>query len=717
MSRPFHISKGLLLGIFIFVIICIVGSVMWNSHLNLSKKISAVAGSMDLSKTELQNTTIPLEGEWKFIWGHLKSPQSVSNENEVFMDLPRIWNGFTYEDNSLPSHGYATYQLEVHLGKNPSTEDLALYIPFVHSSYTLYLHDELIAKDGTVATSSADFNPSSRTRIVPLKQNKDTLLLTLHVANFAYAMGGVWQSPRIGNRTAIQSHYDQQLGFDIFIFGGLFLMSLYHLALFFLRRRIKSNLYFGLLCFFLAIKNLFSGVAFFYTLWPGASYEFGLKLIHISIFASALFLWLFLRDLFKKEFPVWVSKGMIVLTSVFTLLTIIFSSMIYSQLMLPFWIVSGIIILLMIRGIYLAVSRKKEGAMLILAGLVCFLITVVHDVAIDFKFIQNVYLSGAGFFLFIFSQALLLAVKFTNSFQNVENLTENLMVTNRSYSRFVPREFLSYLSKGSITEVQLGDSLQGEMTVFFSDIRSYTSISEGMSPKTNFAFVNDYLGRVVHFIDENGGLVNQYLGDGILALFMNSPEDAIKAAINIQRNISGVTQLGEHKLKDPLENGIGIHSGPLILGMLGTEERMSPGVISDTVNTASRIEGLTKFFGAQIIVSGPSLNKIKDTSQFDFRFLGKVQVKGKQGVLRIYEIFDGLSTNQKEIKSATREDFENGLNSYFDKDFEQAMIHFRKVLSKNPSDLAAQIYYKNSAYDLKNGVPEDWKGALKMEIK
>jgi class 3 adenylate cyclase len=238
-----------------------------------------------------------------------------------------------------------------------------------------------------------------------------------------------------------------------------------------------------------------------------------------------------------------------------------------------------------------------------------------------------------------------------------------------------------------------------------------------MTPKTNFAFINDYLGRVVHLIHENGGLVNQYLGDGILALFMHSPEDAIKAAIKIQHNISEVTELGGFNLKDPLEIGIGIHSGSLILGMLGTEQRMSPGVISDTVNTASRIEGLTKFFGAQIVISEPSLLKIEDTSQFDFRFLGKVQVKGKQDILRVYEIFDGLSSNQKKIKSNTREDFECGLNSYFNKNFKSAIIYFQKVLSINPSDLAAQIYFNNSEQYLKEGVSLDWKGALKMEIK
>ena len=163
-------------------------------------------------------------------------------------------------------------------------------------------------------------------------------------------------------------------------------------------------------------------------------------------------------------------------------------------------------------------------------------------------------------------------------------------------------------------------------------------------------------------------------------LFMDSPEDAVKAAIKIQHDISEVTELGGFTIdKATLKNGIGIHSGPLILGMLGTAQRMSPGVISDTVNTASRIEGLTKFFGAQIIISESSLFQLKDSAQFEYRSLGKVQVKGKQDVLRIYEIFDGLSEEQKNLKIITREDFEAGLNQYFEKDFKQAVQSFQKV--------------------------------------
>ena len=712
-----HHPNRLITGIFIFILVCGSGIIAWNALSAYPDGVLAKDGRLDLPADKLLNTATPLDGHWAFAWGNLYGPRSFPAGDSAYMNLPRTWNGVLHNGERLPAHGVATYQLNIFLEPGHGAGDLALYIPFIHSSYALFLQDELVATDGQVGPSHEAYEPSARTRVVPVSPGTDTLSVTLQVANFAYSLGGVWQSPRLGTLANIQAHYDRQLAFDLFIFGGLFLMSIYHIALYFFRRKMKSNLYFGLLCFFLAIKNLFTGVAFFFTAFPGATYETGLKLIHISIFATMLLLWLFLRELFKSEFPLLVTRLLAIASGTGILATLVFSSRVYSQLMLPFWIISGIMVLFILRGIYLSVSKNKEGALLILAGILFFILTVLHDAAIDFKLIQSVYLAGAGFFLFIFSQSLLLAKKFTNSFRKVENLTEDLISTNKSFSRFVPSEYLSFLNKSSILDVALGDSMQRDMTVFFSDIRSYTSLSELMSPTTNFAFINDYFGRVVEYSHSNEGQVNQYLGDGILALFTGSPENAIRAAIEIQRDIADIKQLGGFQMTEPLRTGIGIHSGPLILGMMGTEKRMTPSVISDTVNTASRIEGLTKFFGAQIIVSGPSLSKIEDPHQFDFRFLGKVTVKGKIDSLNIYEILDGLPEAVRAMKVGTRADFEAGLNFYFERKFYEAKACFESVLEVNPDDLAARIYVRNSEEYYGAGVAEEWAGALKMELK
>jgi class 3 adenylate cyclase len=717
MRNYFRFSNRRLIGIFILLLICTTGIIIWKSLSSSTDRTYAIEGELYLSENQLRRAASPLDGEWHFAWDGLYEPQSFPVVETEMMVLPRAWNGFEYRGEKLPAHGYGTFQLYIETDADSLDFPLALYIPFIHSSYALYLNNDLVAEDGLVAPSSEAHMPSAHTKIVPIKQATDSMQLTLHVANFSYAMGGIWQSPRLGSHTAIRAHYDRQLAFDLFIFGALILMSIYHIALYFLRRKIKSNLYFGLLCFSLAIKNLFTGVAFYYTIWPEATYELGLKIIHISIFSAAALMWLFLRDLFKNEFPLLMSKILVSVSGALILLTLITPSHVYSQLMFPFWILIAVQVVMMLRGVFLSISHDKKGALLILAGIVCFILTVLHDVAIDYRLINGLYLSGAGFFLLIFSQALLLAVKFTDSFRKVENLTEDLTNTNKSYSRFVPKEYLAYLEKESITQVSLGDSSRREMTVFFSDIRSYTSISETMSPSTNFAFINGYMGRVVQHIHANHGIVNQYLGDGILALFTDNPEHAIKAAIAIQKDIAGITDLGGYSLEQPLRNGIGIHSGPLILGMMGTERRMSPGVISDTVNTASRIEGLTKFFGAEIIISDPTLKKIANISEFDIRFLGKVQVKGKHVAHKIYEVLDGLQAKERVLKVSTREDFESGLVCYFNREFEKAMHYFENVLKVNNADLGAKIYRQNSQQYFAEGVTDGWEGALKMELK
>ncbi len=717
MTGDSGISNRGLLRIFTIALILVALFMVWKSVDHFRDRSFAEAGRLTIHPDRLHSDATPLDGEWYFVWDDLHTVETFPKEEAQLMSLPSIWNGFPYKGQELSAHGHGTYHMEIVLSREGNPGNLAMYIPFIHSSYALYIDDTLAATDGRVGRSESMYAPSSRTKIVPLSTGADTLRVTLQVANYAYAMGGVWQSLRIGTQPVVQEHYDRQLAFDLFIVGGLFLMSVYHIALFFMRPGIRSNLYFGLMCLFLALKSLFTGVVFFYTIWPGVSYEVGLKLIHISIVATVLLLWLFLQELYSRDFPAKVGRILMVICGLGVLLVLAFPSRIYSELMLGFWVVCGIVTLLILRGIVLAVRRREEGALLILAGVICFVVTVGHDLAIDAKLIQSVYLAGAGFFLFIFSQSLLLAVKFTNSFQHVENLTADLMNTNTSFSRFVPSEYLAYLDKKSILDVRLGDSLQKEMTVFFSDIRSYTSLSEKMSPQTNFAFINDYMGHVVDYIHRNKGLVNQYLGDGILALFTESPENAVQAAVQIQLGMAKIRSLGGFALEQPVRTGIGIHSGPLILGMMGTEMRMTPSVISDTVNTASRLEGLTKFFGAQIIVSEPALLQMEDQELFTCRFLGKVTVKGKHDALRIYEVLNGLDAGEFELKARTKRTFEAGLQWYFEKDFSEALARFEEVLRIHPEDAAARIYQQNSMQYMEDGVNENWEGALKMELK
>jgi two-component system sensor histidine kinase ChiS len=282
-------------------------------------------------------------------------------------------------------------------------------------------------------------------------------------------------------------------------------------------------------------------------------------------------------------------------------------------------------------------------------------------------------------------------------------------------ARFVPREFLRVLGKESILDVKLGDQIQREMTIMFSDIRDFTTLSERMTPQENFNFLNSYLSRVSPIIREYNGFIDKYLGDGIMALFPGrefpgQTDDAINAAIALQR---AVVVYNDHRANcgyRPIHIGIGLHTGSVMLGTVGENERMEGTVVSDAVNLASRIEGLTEMYGASVVVSDRTLLSLSHPFLYHLRFLDRVQVKGKQKAVSVFELLDDTIPDIQEGKLRTLEDFETGLFHYYRSEFDEATNYFKHVLAIDPTDKAAQFYLQRSISFLESGPPLGWRG-------
>lgn len=292
----------------------------------------------------------------------------------------------------------------------------------------------------------------------------------------------------------------------------------------------------------------------------------------------------------------------------------------------------------------------------------------------------------------------------------------NLHNINRATGRFVPNAFLRTLGRDNITEVQLGDQVEQVVTVFFSDIRSYTTLAESMTPDETFRFVQSFNRRMGPIIDQHGGFVNQYLGDAIMAIFQKSPADALKAAIAFQQTLQSYNKDRIRKGRLPINIGIGFHTGNLIMGIIGDDKRLDAATISDTVNTASRMESLNKYYGTNILFSEDSLAAMADIDH-NFRFLGKVQLKGKKQALGIYECFDGDIPELITTKLQTLGLFEAGLSAYFAQDFSKARNMFEEITKGCPDDLTARLFLNKSSIYLEKGVPQDWTGVEKMEVK
>jgi|TARA_B100000315_G_scaffold220027_1_gene222381 two-component system sensor histidine kinase ChiS len=289
---------------------------------------------------------------------------------------------------------------------------------------------------------------------------------------------------------------------------------------------------------------------------------------------------------------------------------------------------------------------------------------------------------------------------------------------NRVYSDFVPSEYLSFLGHDSILDVRLGDNIHREMTIMFADIRSYTTMSESMSPQENFDFINEYLAVMGPCIKKNNGFVNHYLGDGLMALFPNEAEDAVKASIDMSKALKSFNKKLVKQSKEEIKVGIGLHFGKVIFGIIGDVFRKSGNVISDDVNISARLEGLNKSYGSSLIVSQSVLDQLqKSGSTPDSRYLGQVVVKGRRNEVRIYELLEVEESYNRQLKLQTQNDFEKALKQYFAREFGAAADLFRSVLSTNSDDNAAEIYLKHCIDYLMSEPAEDWNGAVVIAEK
>ncbi len=310
-----------------------------------------------------------------------------------------------------------------------------------------------------------------------------------------------------------------------------------------------------------------------------------------------------------------------------------------------------------------------------------------------------------------------LAKSFKMMAEQLKTVFDNLAKLNQAYERFVPREFLSFLQKDSIIDVQLGDQVQQEMSVLFSDIRAFTSLSEQMTPAENFEFINTYLSCMEPAIIENHGFIDKYIGDAIMALFNvgGGADDAIKASIAMLHNLTEYNMKRQQQGQPPIQIGIGINTGSLILGTVGGRNRMDGTVISDAVNLASRIEGLTKMYNASILISESTYASLK--GDYGIRSIDRVKVKGKSQPVTIYEVFEGDFPTTIELKMITLADFETGLLYYRQKEFTAAQDYFNRVLQLHLEDKASQLYLKRCQYFQKHGVDEDWEGIEVIKSK
>ncbi|TYP79661.1 adenylate/guanylate cyclase domain-containing protein [Paenibacillus methanolicus] len=278
--------------------------------------------------------------------------------------------------------------------------------------------------------------------------------------------------------------------------------------------------------------------------------------------------------------------------------------------------------------------------------------------------------------------------------------------------RFVPQQVIKYLGKRGILDVHLGDQVQQNMVVMVAKIRSFYDMTKRLTPKENFNFMNSFLSRFGPLVRKEEGLISSYLGAGFMSLFPSRTEDAIQSAIAIRKEL--IVYNG-HRRKSgypPVDLGIAIHKGALMMGIIGEESRMESNVISDDVSLTTRLEEASEQLGASILITRTALETMEAPERFQYRWLGRIQLDSKELPLELYDIYEGDEETARLGKDKTKALFERGVALYQEGRFFDARETFVEVIKWNRQDKAAKLYFYLCDEYYQQGTAADWNGTL-----
>jgi len=293
----------------------------------------------------------------------------------------------------------------------------------------------------------------------------------------------------------------------------------------------------------------------------------------------------------------------------------------------------------------------------------------------------NFKLSTKGFGSFAF-----LANQFNLMLTRLQTSRSELILLNKSYSRFVPHQLLKQLSSSGVNDIALGDSCERQMTVMFCDIRGFTSLSESMSPASNFRFINRYLAQIAPVINKHGGIIDKYMGDGIMALFPKGADAALSASIGMLEALEKYNETLLQKNLPAIQVGLGLHSGKTMLGTVGTPARMDATVVSDTVNAAARVESMTKVFKAKILITEETKQQLKNLTLYKIRYMASCQIRGKSKPVTLYEVFNTDPVSVQKEKSQNQSVMIRAWSAYKSGDSALAVQLYQRLIEKSPND-------------------------------
>jgi predicted ATPase/class 3 adenylate cyclase len=310
----------------------------------------------------------------------------------------------------------------------------------------------------------------------------------------------------------------------------------------------------------------------------------------------------------------------------------------------------------------------------------------------------------------------LLSAQASISMENAK-LYEDQSRLIEAQQRFVPIQFLRSLGHSDIARVGLGELVAKEMSVMFADLREFTPLAEHLGPRAMIELLNRYFSRMGEPIARAGGFIDSFTGDEIMALFDTSADHAVDAGLGMWRALDAFNRELRAAGERALAMGIGVNTGPLVLGTVGAHDRLKCGVVGDTVNLASRLEQLTKLYRARFLIAEHTFLALRAPQRFSVRKVDYVAVKGRTVPSSIYEVLDAEPLERRAAKEATRERMREGMERYAARDFAAAGQLFAEVAAVDPADAVAALFTERARRYAEHPPLDHWQGYETLQIK
>jgi len=628
----------------------------------------AQKGILDLREWDFsKNGAVDLHGEWGFVFGDFIHPKDVKNKfpNFSYIQVPSRW-----EESGYPLHGHATYILKILFSKDQinSIPIWEIDMTDASSSYYMYWQEKLILTNGKPAKTKEETISFRKHQSVKIEVHETEIYLVFHVANFIDNSSGLWNKITFGKLEEIEAGKLYRFGLKISTISILFIMGLYHLGLFYFRKKDISAFYFGCFCLSILVRSLSIDERYIIDLFPFLPYWIVQKLELLSFYVPILLFTYFIHILFPDEFSLRAIKILQIFLIPAIGLVIFFPFVIYVNSLKFILILTLVYVVYSFYVVFKAMYNRRMGARLFFTGYFLFSVSIVNDIFIALGLIHAPFLTSFGLVIFLFFQAVLLSRRFAYGFLLAEKLAEDLNLLNQELEykvkektkdleeaktlaerefqkseqlllNILPKEVAKELKEQGYYEPRQYDSV----CILFSDFANFTKITELLTPSELVRDLSVFFTQFDKIIEHYNLEKLKTIGDGYMcAAGIPHPKktkngnyavaqaiDTILAGLEM---LSFIELLGEFTKSISWNLRIGIHTGPLIAGVIG-EKKFIYDVWGDTVNIASRMESSGSI--GKINVSGTT--KKLTEAFFDFEYRGKILAKNK-GKIEMYYV-------------------------------------------------------------------------------